>query len=91
MGSEGAGLRRSLRPAVCAGLLLTAAIALGCGGDDDGRDRAARPAAQAQVAGTLRPDGTVPWVDERAGEQDLVAPDPHRHRPSSGEAASASS
>ena len=73
---------------MCAGLLLTTAIALGCGADDDGRDDAARPAApaQAQVAGTLRPGGTVPWVDERAREQDLVAPDPHRHRPSPGEA-----
>jgi hypothetical protein len=91
VGSQRAGLRREatalplrrelwLLPVV----LLAAALAVaGCGDDPDPRRPAANPAARSTA---VLPDGTVPWIDERAKQAELALPDPHRHRPSPDEA-----
>jgi hypothetical protein len=67
-----------------AAAVATALVATGCG-DDDAPPRAAP--ATIPAAATLLPDGTVPWVDERATEQEVALPDPNRNRPSPEEAA----
>ncbi|HEV2777470.1 MAG TPA: hypothetical protein VGV90_17910 [Solirubrobacteraceae bacterium] len=72
--------------ALAAALLLGAAAGLGCGNEEGGERTASPPAARGAVT-TLLPDGTVPWIDERATEQELAPPDPNRHRPSPDEAA----
>jgi hypothetical protein len=71
---------------LAAALLLGAVAGLGCGEEEEGERPAPAPPAG---AATLLPDGTVPWIDEPAAEQELAPPDPNRHRPSPGEAAGA--
>ena len=89
MGSDGTGLT----PAPCRPIwprrwlaLAGAAVVLGglgCGDEPEPSEPQSPPVRST----ALLPDGTVPWIDERAAEQELALPDPNRDRPSPDDAA----
>ncbi len=75
----GAVAPRARRRALGCALLATALLA-GCGDDRETADGTLPPRVAAPA--TLLADGTVPWVDERAGEAEVSAVEPRAARPS---------